>query len=86
VAERKKSVMVNGRPVPGVDVPIEESNERWSDIKLEDGTMLRVKITVLSVGRADAEYDPNGYPMYSLDLAPVVTISHVPENLRRRKN
>jgi hypothetical protein len=86
VAERKKIVTINGRPVPGVDVPIEESNERWSEVKLEDGTTLRVKMTVLSVGRADAEFDATGNPMYSVDMAPVIAVTYVPEHLRRKTN
>jgi hypothetical protein len=78
--------MVNGQPVDGVDVPIEESTERWSEIKLEDGTTIRVKMTVVAVGRADSMYDDKGNPMYSIDMTPNVSIINVPERLRQKKN
>jgi hypothetical protein len=86
VAETRKKVLVNGRPVDGADVPVVESIERWSEIKLEDGTILRVKLTVTAVGRADSEYDDKGNPMYSIDMVPQVSIIDVPDRLKRKTN
>jgi hypothetical protein len=75
----------DGKMVDGVDVGVDESMERWSEIKLNDGTQLRVKLSVLSAARADV-YDAEGKPTYSLNMAPVVVIVDVPANLMKKKS
>lgn len=83
MAERKVQVPYMGKTVNGVEVPISESNEKWSEITLEDGTVLRVKQTVASVIRLDGQYDLEGNPMYFIKSAPAVAIVQVSEKLRR---
>lgn len=68
----------------GMEVPVDESTERWSDVKLADGTLIRVKQTVASVIRIDGQYDAEGNPIYVLKSAPAVAIIHVEEALRKR--
>ncbi|MGB8412312.1 MAG: hypothetical protein WCE23_05750 [Candidatus Binatus sp.] len=83
MAERKVQVPYMGKMVDGMDVPITESNERWSEITLEDGTMLRVKQSVAAVVRLDGQYDLEGNPMYFVKSAPSVAIVQVSPKLRR---
>ena len=87
VAERKVRVqLVAGGPmVDGMEVPVNESNEKWSEYKLEDGTTIRVKQVVMEVIRS-SEYDPEGNPMYAIKAQPIVAIVDVPDNLRRKTN
>jgi hypothetical protein len=75
----------NGKVVDGVEIAVDESTERWSDITFKDGIRIRVKMTVVSVHRADDEYDPEGNPMMALNMAPSVAIIEVPESLKKKK-
>jgi hypothetical protein len=68
----------------GVEVPVEESIERWSEIKLEDGTIIRLKVTMISAVRIPGQYDQVGNPMYVMNMAPTIAIVSVPENLRKK--
>jgi hypothetical protein len=73
-----------GQMAEGFEVQVNETTERWSDIKLEDGTELRVKTTVLSAVRFPGQWDNEGHPMYMLKTAPVVALVSSPEKLRRK--
>jgi len=68
--------------VEGFDVPIKESVERWTDLNLEDGSVLRVKSSVLKVIRADGKFDPQGNPMYVIQASHVMVVASTPEHLR----
>lgn len=82
--ERKVKVPFPGQgTVEGTDVPLIESVERWSELKLEDGTVLRVKPLITSVIRLDGRYDPQGNPMYAIQGGQTVAFGHVPEHLRQ---
>jgi hypothetical protein len=69
--------------VDGAEVLVKESNERWSEITLEDGTVIRIKPNVISAIRIDGQYDPEGNPMYGIKAGHNVTIVSSPESLRR---
>ena len=70
-------------PKQGTEVSVVESTERWSEVTLEDGTVFRLKPTVISAVRIDGEYDLEGNPMYALKAQPLVSLVSVPEHLRR---
>lgn len=70
-------------PKDGSEVPVSESTERWSDVTLQDGTILRIKPSVLSAIRIDGEYDPEGNPAYAVKAQHMVAIVSSPEHLRK---
>jgi len=82
---RKVKVPFQGRVVEGTEVPVEESNERWSDISLQDGARFRLKSSVVSAVRLD-EYDAQGNPIYVLNATPVMVIAEMPDALKRKPN
>jgi hypothetical protein len=85
MSERKVPVTLpSGEKAEGVEVQVDESTERWSEFKLEDGAVLRVKATILSAARVDGQYDPAGNPIYVTNISPVITIVRVPEKFRRQ--
>lgn len=86
MAERRTQVPIMGKLVDGVEVPVEESTERWSELKLEDGTIIRVKQSVAAVIRVDGQWDMEGNPMYIIKSAPAVAIVQVDEKYRRKVN
>ena len=84
MVERKKNVQDSaGNQVEGTVVAVEESTERFSEVRLEDGTILKTKLTVVEVVRIDGQWDNDGNPSYSVRSANVVAISESPPNLRR---
>ena len=79
-----KIPMPDGKLVDGVEVPVLESTERWSEVKLEDGSVLRVKPSILSAVRIPGQYDPEGNPMYALKATNVMMIAEAPAHLKRQ--
>ncbi len=85
---------MTGRKVPvtlpsgakgeGVEIQVSESTERWSDFTFDDGTLIRAKIMVTSAVRVDGEFDQNGNPVYIMNVGPVFSIVHVPEQYRKK--
>jgi hypothetical protein len=86
VAERKVQVRnpTTGQMTDGFDVPVEESNERWSEFKLEDGTLLKAKMTIINIIRVPGAFDPTGNPTYVINATPTFAVVEVPDNLRKK--
>jgi hypothetical protein len=83
VPERKVKIPYPGKGmIDGTDVPLIESVERWTELKLEDGTVLRVKPVITSVIRLDGQYDPQGNPMYAVQGGQTLALASVPDHLR----
>ena len=83
MADKKTKVpMPNGTLVDAVEVVVSESNERWTDVKLEDGSSLRLKSVILGVARIEGQYDPEGNPQYIIKANQVMTVSS-PDHLRK---
>jgi hypothetical protein len=70
----------------GYEVGVRESTERWSEITLEDGSVLRLKPTVFSAVRIEGEFDPEDNPMYAVKAGQVLVIASAPDNLRKPKS
>jgi hypothetical protein len=67
----------------GVEVAIEESTERWTDVRLADGSELRLKPTIVSAIRMIGQFDPEGNPVYAVKAGQLMLISKAPEELKR---
>ena len=86
VAEKRAKLQVPGKP-PGaladaVEVNVEEATERWTDVKLADGTEIRIKTVILSVMRFENEFDQDGNPMYQIKMNQIMT-ANAPAVLKR---
>lgn len=84
--ERKVKIPMppGGALVEGTEVPIRESCERWTELTLEDGAVIRVKPTILSAVRIDGQWDADGNPAYALRGGPnAMTIVQVPDQLKK---
>lgn len=86
VDRKTKAQLVPGGPlVDGVEVPVDESSEKWSEYKLEDGTTIRLKQVLMEVIRT-VQYDPEGNPVYAIKTQPVLSVVDVPDKLKRKTN
>jgi hypothetical protein len=86
VPEKRTKVAFPGAPggmADGSEVSISESTERWSEIHLEDGSVLRVKPNVLAAVRVDSQFDQDGNPVYALKTGLTMTVASAPEHLRK---
>lgn len=75
-----KSIALFGHDIPVTEVPVVESEERFIEYKLEDGTILKVKNVATSVLRVDDQYLPDGAPVYLVLANPVVSVVSSPLN------
>ncbi len=83
MARKRKIRDPSGNFVDGTWVGIDESTERFSDVKLEDGTLLRVRTVIQEVFRFDNLWDANGNPVYSVNSATMPTVLESPEVLKK---
>ena len=81
--KKTKAQIVGLGVVEGFEVGVAESTERWTEISLEDGSVLRLKPVVMGALRVEGHYDPEGNPIYSLKVNPVMTVVSVPDHLRK---
>lgn len=72
----------DGRVVEGQEVNFETLKEGWNEYKLEDGTILKVKLVLAGVVRVE-EYDPmTGSPHYFIKSTNVIS-TIVPDELKK---
>ena len=83
--EKRKKVQIPGRQglTDVVDVGVDESTERWTDVKLDDGSTVRIKSVVIGAIRLENEWDNEGNPVYSLKVNQVLVVADSPEHLRK---
>lgn len=67
-----------------VEVPVTETTERWTDVKLDDGSVLRIKPVVLSVARIKGRFDPEGNPLYATKTGCTMMVAVVPDELKQK--
>ena len=72
---KKRLELPSGETVEGTFVGVIESTERFTDIKLEDGTILKAKVSVAEVARVDGRWDDDGNPLYFLKSQTVITVA-----------
>ena len=68
----------------GEEIQVKESTERWSEFRLEDGTLLRMRMTVLSAVRVDGHFDAEGNPLYLAKAQAITSSSEVPRKLKKK--
>lgn len=67
-----------------VRVDVIESTERFSELRLEDGTTLRIKPNVMKVARLVGQWDSDGNPIYVVGSRSLVLVSEAPAGLKKR--
>jgi hypothetical protein len=72
MGEQRKTKVAGptGQMVEGFEVAVKDSKDRWNDVEFEDGTRMRIKLSVVSAVRVPDQYDLQGNPMYVLNMAP----------------
>ena len=79
---KKKVPNKQGIEVDATMVEIEETTERFNEIRLKEGTIMNLKTTILEVVRLD-EWDADGNPYYGVKSQNILTIVRCPDNLKK---
>ena len=79
---KMKVTLPNGVVKEGTEVHVIGSDEKWNEYVLEDGTSIRIKLTMMRAVRIDGEYDNEGQPVYVTQTANVMVVT-APDTLRR---
>lgn len=73
----------DGKTIQAVELEFEQKTDPWIIVNLSDGTVMRVRLTIMKVYRAVGEYNPmTGEPRYNLETNLVVR-SQVPARLKK---
>ena len=64
------------------DVDVQKAKEVWSEYRLADGTVLRIKPVMITVARMDGEHTLEGDPVYNMKST-LVTDVRAPQELKK---
>jgi len=78
----KTKIVFNGQLVVATRIPINHTEEQWSQYILADQTVLRMKVIVLEIYRIDDLYDGDGNPVYHIKSTSVAS-AVPPADLKR---
>lgn len=77
----KITINYEGQPVSAEVVEVKQSNERWNEYLLDDGTVLKMKLVLTNVVRIDEKYDSTGNPAYLINSTNALSVN-APTELR----
>ena len=85
MAEHKRTVEYPpGTPAAGTDVEIDEAIERSNELRLKDGTILRMRTNVVEVIRVDDQWNENGDPVYVVKSSNTVTVVEASQEFKKK--
>ena len=64
------------------DVDVLEAKEVWSEYRLSDGTVLRIKPVMITISRMEGEHTIEGDPVYNMKST-LVTDVRAPQELKK---
>ena len=64
------------------DVDVLQAKEVWSEYRLGDGTVLRIKPVMITISRVEGEHTIEGDPVYNMKST-LVTDVRAPEELKK---
>ena len=86
MAEGKRTTITDakGNLVDGLEISVAESTERFCDVRLEDGTLLKAKLSIVSAVRLDEQWDDQGNPIYVVKSQNFITVADSPDEFKRK--
>ena len=64
------------------DVDVLQAKEVWSEYRLADGTVLRIKPVMITISRIEGEHTIEGDPVYNMKST-LVTDVRAPQELKK---
>jgi len=78
MAEKKRKFPLLGVEFDVSEVPVVKMQENFNEYTLEDGTVLKVKGSLMTVYRVENQFLPDGTPVYFAFLSPVTKVESSP--------
>ena len=78
--------MSDGNKVVAYDIPIDESNEKFNEYTLRDGTKLQAKLVVQSARRMKGQWDQDGNPIYYIQSSNIVRVFQAHPSVKKPKD
>jgi len=75
-------VEFEGEKVPAEELEVTTQSEPWAMYVLEDGTHLKIKSVLAKAFRVIDRYQPNGDPVYGLQIGSLPIFTIAPNLLR----
>lgn len=73
-----------GKEVWAELVQVQDTQEKWNQYLLADGSVVRFKTVVTEIYRIEDEYDGEGNPVYFVKSANILSVN-APEELKGKK-
>jgi len=74
----------DGKMTDAYETGVAESTEKFSEYTLEDGTVLKGKLVVLSAARLEGQYDQDGNPSYQIKAQQLLIVVSAPDELKKK--
>ena len=86
MAERKRKIPLgpDGEMKEVTVLNFNPTAEHWTEVFVDDGTVIKLKLVITDVYRVDGEYDAEGNPVYSVRSQNILRVDS-PEKLRREE-
>lgn len=71
--------------LPGKRIPvkIKEPDDTWTEVKLADGTILRLRHLLIDINRIEGQYGADGQPAYEIKGGTMLEVI-APSKLRKK--
>lgn len=87
--ERKLKTLIAGNEVSVTDVPFKslpDAPEQAFEYQLEDGSIVRVRYSTVSIRRVDGQFDAEGRPVYLVNSGTSSAVIEAGEKVRKPAN
>jgi hypothetical protein len=76
-------VEFEGQMVPAEELEFESQKEPWCIYQLEDGTVFKMKLNLVSIFKLIGRFGPTGEPIYAFKIAGI-NHADVPASLKKK--
>jgi len=73
---------ISNREVEAVSLDFEAKAEPWAAYELSDGSVIKLRTTMVGVVRLEGEHDAAGNPMYNVTHNTVIRVVKAPKELK----
>jgi hypothetical protein len=80
---RKITVEYQGARAQALQLDFTTVAEPWAEYELEDGTQIRIKPVLAQIFRVIDQFQPNGDPVYGLQIGTLPVFTIPPDLVRR---
>lgn len=82
MAGRKRTIPGPNGPVDAEVIPFRTPVEHWTEVLVDDGSVIKLKLVVTDIYRVVDQWDAEGQPSYVVRSTNIVRVD-APDDLRR---